>query len=191
MRGTTVEHLLLPGDVVRAAVAVSIVVGGATFGGPAVALFLLVLGGALVPRLLGLRAVLDVCFGSCLLLAAWAALLRWYEAVPWLDLLVHAVCTGLVAAVGVLALVRSRLVAPQASGGWARAGLVVTTTAVGALGALLWELGEWAGYTYVDEEIRVGYADTVGDLAFGLLGALAAGVVIAVRRAGQGTDDVR
>lgn len=191
MRGTTVEHLLVPGDVVRAAVAVSVVVGGATLGGLAVALFLLALGGALAPRFLGLPAVLDVCFGSCLLLAAWAALLRWYEAVPWLDLLVHAVCTGLVAAVGVLALIRWRVVASRVSGGLAHAGLVVTTTATGALGAVLWELGEWAGYTYVDDEIRVGYADTIGDLAFGVLGALAAGVVLAVQQAGRGSDDAR
>lgn len=99
MRGTTVEHLLLPGDVARAAVAVSVVVGAAALGGLAAALFLLVLGGALVPRLLGLPAVLDVCFGSCL--------------------------------------------------------------------------------------------DTVGDLAFGLLGALAVGVVLAVRRPGQGAHDAR
>ncbi|WP_020015546.1 hypothetical protein [Promicromonospora sukumoe] len=191
MRGTTVEHLFVPGDVVRAAVAVSVVVGGATLGGLAVALFLLALGGALVPRFLGLPAVLDVCFGGCLLLAAWAALLRWYEAVPWLDLLVHAVCTGLVAAVGVLALIRWRVVASRVSGGWAHAGLVVTTTATGALGAVLWELGEWAGYTYVDEEIRVGYADTIGDLSFGVLGALAAGVVLAVQQAGRRSDDAR
>ncbi|MFD7025569.1 hypothetical protein [Promicromonospora sukumoe] len=191
MRRTTAENRLVPGDLVRAATVGSLLVGGATLGGLAGALFLLVLGAALVPRLLGLSAVLDLCFGGCLLFAAWAALLRWYEAVPWLDLLVHAVCTGLVAAVGVLALIRWQVVAPRGRRKWASAGVVVTTLGTGALGAVLWEFGEWAGHTYVDDEITVGYADTVADLAFGLLGALFAGVVLAVRQPGREADDDR
>lgn len=191
MRRITADHRLVPGDLARAAAVASLLVGGATLGGLAGALFLLVLGAALVPRFLGLPAVLDLCFGACLLFAAWAALLRWYEAVPWLDLLVHAVCTGLVAAVGVLALIRWQVVTPQGRRRWASAGVVVTTLGAGALGAVLWEFGEWAGHTYVDDEITVGYTDTVADLAFGLLGALFAGVVLAVRRPGREADDDR
>lgn len=171
---------LVPGDLVRAAALGSLAVGGLALGGVAGALFLLVLGGVLVPRLLDLPAPLDVAFGAALLLAAWAALLGWYDAVHWLDLVMHAVCTGLVAAVGVLALVRARLIDVPASTR-TRVGLAVTTTGVGALGAILWELGEWAGHTFLDDGIHVGYADTVTDLALGVLGAALAGVLLAAR----------
>ncbi|UNX54812.1 hypothetical protein MF406_00445 [Georgenia sp. TF02-10] len=44
---------------------------------------------------------------------------------------------------------------------------------------MLWELGEWVGHTYGDPEIHVGYDDTVGDLAAGLLGSLLAGAIAA------------
>ncbi|MCP2266922.1 hypothetical protein ACFQHV_02440 [Promicromonospora thailandica] len=179
MRPTAVAHGPVPGDLVRAATAVSVVVAVPVIGGVAGALLFLVLGGTVVPRALGLPTGLDLAFGGSLLFAAWAALLGWYDAVPWLDLLVHAVCTGLVAAVGTVALVRGRVTG---------AALVALTTAVGALGAVLWELGEWAGHTFLDDDIFVGYQDTVGDLAFGLLGALTAGIVLAARptEAGRG-----
>jgi hypothetical protein len=169
--------------VVRAAAVASLVVGGLTLGGVAAALFLLVLGGVLVPRFLGLPAALDVSFGAGLLVAAWAAQLGWYEAVPWLDLAVHAVATGLVAAVGAVALTRwlarGRVAEPPTRPGRERVGLALTTTGIGAVGAILWELGEWAGHTFLDDRINVGYPDTIGDLAFGLLGAVVAGVAVA------------
>lgn len=172
---------VVPGDVVRAAAVVSLAVGPVTHGGVAAALLFLVLGGTVVPRALGLPTVLDVTFGASLLLAAWAALLGWYDAVSWLDLAVHAVCTGLVAAVGVELLHRLRVITATPAPGWGRAGHVAVTAGVGALGAVLWELGEWAGHTFLDDDISVGYADTVGDLAAGVLGAAAAGVVLAAR----------
>jgi len=174
---------LVPGDAVRAAAVVSLAVGGLALGGVAGALFLLVLGGTFVPRFVGLTASLDVTFSGSLLLAAWAAQLGWYDAVPWLDLVVHAVCTGLVAAVGTIALARA--VFPEhdtgssASAGPARVALAVTATGIGAAGAVLWELGEWAGHTFLDASIQVGYQDTMGDLACGLLGAAVAGAVLA------------
>ncbi|GAA4708569.1 hypothetical protein APR04_004574 [Promicromonospora umidemergens] len=172
---------LVPGDVVRAAAVGSLAVGIVALGGVAGALFLLVLGGVLVPRFLGLPTALDLCFGSSLLLAAWASQLGWYEAVPWLDLLVHAVCTGLVAAVGVIIMVRGQALEAGALPGRARVGLAATTMGVGALSAIVWELGEWVGHTYLDEGIDVGYTDTIADLAFGLFGAMLTGVVLAVR----------
>ena len=181
MRGVAAERGLVPGDVVRAAAVGSLAVGVVTLGGVAGALFFLVLGGVLVPRFLRLPTALDLCFAASLLLAAWAAQLGWYEAVPWLDLLVHAVCTGLVAAVGLIVLVRMRMLGVGALPGRAKVALVVATTGIGALGAIVWELGEWAGYTYLDEGIDVGYTDTVSDLASGLFGAMLAGVVLAVR----------
>ncbi|KON72754.1 hypothetical protein M768_19375 [Cellulosimicrobium cellulans F16] len=170
---------LVPGDVVRAAAAVS-VVAAVSFDGVATALFLLVLGGTMVPRALGLTAPLDVAYSATLLASAWAAQLEWYRAVPWLDLPVHAACTGLVAAVAYVALVRTGMLADPGTlrPGRARAGVLVVTAGLGAVLAILWELGEWAGHTYLDDRIGVGYDDTVTDLAAGLLGAVVAGLLV-------------
>ena len=54
-------------------------------------------------------------------------------------------------------------------------------TGLGATAAVLWEIGEWAGHTFLDPSIYVGYADTVGDLAAGLAGSVVAAVVLARR----------
>jgi hypothetical protein len=190
MRQVTAERGLVPGDVVRVAAAGSVVVGIVTSGGVAGALFFLVLGGALVPRFLWLPAALDLSFGASLLLAAWAAQLGWYETVQWLDLLMHAVCTGLVATVGVMVLIRGRMLELAGPTGRARAGLAITTAGIGALSAILWELGEWAGHTFLDDGIDVGYTDTVTDLTVGLFGAALAGIALAYRgpTSGLGRD---
>ena len=95
---------MVAGDMVRALAVASVVVGTWRAGLVACALFLLVLGGTLVPRAIGAPAGLDVAYCVTLLFAAWAAQLEWYAAVDWLDLAVHAVATGLVA---VLALLRA------------------------------------------------------------------------------------
>ncbi|PZR54391.1 hypothetical protein DNL40_04300 [Xylanimonas oleitrophica] len=181
--------MLVPGDVVRAVAAVSVVVGLARFGVIAGALFLLVLGGAFLARALALPTALDVGFGGTMLVAAWAAQLDWYLAISWLDLVVHAVATGLVAAVAHRLLVRLGA-APPVEGPpldappvrrerRPRLGAGVLTAAAGTALATLWELGEWAGYTYLDSRIQVGYDDTVGDLAAGTAGAVVAGVLVA------------
>ncbi|BDZ41742.1 hypothetical protein GCM10025865_10410 [Paraoerskovia sediminicola] len=173
---------VVPGDGVRAAAAVSVAVAAVSGDLVAVALFLLVLGGVMVPRAIGVGAALDVSYGGTLLVAAWAARLEWYRAVPWLDLVVHAAATGLIAVMAHLVLVRRGIV----SGGGSRANgrpgaaTVLSVVGLGAVVAVLWELGEWAGHTFVDDRIGVGYDDTVSDLASGLVGALAAGVLLLV-----------
>ncbi|MCB7137464.1 hypothetical protein [Cellulosimicrobium marinum] len=186
-RTTAERHVaLVPADAVRAAALLSLVVAALVLGGVAGALFLLVLGGVTLTRGLDLPPALDVAYGTSLLAAGWAAQLGWYDAVPGLDLVAHVVCTGLIAAVAHLALVRWRLLppAPAEPSARARAGLAVTTTALGALVAVLWEVGEWAGHTFLDDGIGVGYTDTVLDLAAGVAGALLAGALLARRRAG-------
>lgn len=158
----------------------------AVFLGPvAAALFALVLFGLALQRVAGLPGALQAPTGLVLLLGAWAATLDWYVAVTWLDLAVHAVGNGLLAVVVVLIMVRTGLL-PAPSGAPAQqAGLVVLTLCVGVTLGLLWELGEWAGHTYLDDSIQVGYDDTLGDLAAGAVGSLGAGWVLA-RRAGAG-----
>jgi hypothetical protein len=175
---------LAPGDVVRVAALVSVAVAPFMLGGVGVALFLLVLGGVMVPRALGVPAVLDLGYCVALLVAAWAAQLGWYSAVPWLDLVMHALCTGMIAVVAYIALVRWGVVpgAGAVRPDSARS-VVVVITGLGAVASILWELGEWAGHTYLDGEISVGYGDTIGDLASALVGAAVAGVVLAAARA--------
>lgn len=46
----------------------------------------------------------------------------------------------------------------------------------GSLLAVLWEIGEWFGHEFIDSAVGVGYRDTLGDLAAGLVGAAVAAV---------------
>jgi len=165
-------------DGVRGLAAVSVVVGTWRAGAVAAALFLLVLGGTLVPRLIGAPAALDAVYGGTLLFAAWAAQLDWYVAVDELDLVVHAAATGLVAVVATLALARWGAVG-TAGARCPGAAAAVVVVGVGAVGAVLWEMGEWFGHTLLDPRIQVGYTDTMGDLAAGLLGSAVAAALVA------------
>lgn len=170
--------LALPADAVRALVVASVVVG-AWYAGPiGAALFLLVAGGSLVPRVVGVPATLDTLYCGTLLFAAWAAVLDWYVAVSWLDVVVHATATGLVAVVAVAALERWGALTHPGT----RLERVVVTVGLGGTLAVLWELGEWAGHTFLDPAIQVGYQDTIGDLAAGLAGTVVVAVALGRRR---------
>ena len=159
------------GDAVRAGALVSVLVAAATSGGVAVALFALVLGGSMVPRASGAPAWLDVTCGAVMLAAAWCAVAGLYERVEGLDLLVHAVATGALAALAHQVLTRAGVaVSPVRP----RATAALTTAGLGALLAVVWELLEAVGHTFFDDSIHVTYPDTVGDLAAALLGSLAA-----------------
>lgn len=145
------------------------------FDGVVVALFALVLLGLVVPRVLGMPGVLQAGSGATLVLGAWGATLDWYVAVPWLDIVVHAAANGLLAAVA-LELARRSGTLPRRL---PASGVVVVTTALGALLAVVWEAGEWFGHTLLDDAIQVGYTDTVGDLVCGTLGSLVVGLALA------------
>ncbi|MEW1981172.1 hypothetical protein AB0333_09625 [Citricoccus sp. NPDC079358] len=144
--------------------------------GVAVALYSLVLMGQTVVRLAPLRASVQAGTAVILLAAAWAALLDAYQLIPWLDLVMHVVATGLLAAIGTAALLRSGWLQTGPSAG--RVGQTLLTAGLGALLAVLWEVGEWFGHTLLDPAIQVGYEDTMGDLAAGVLGALLAGLLL-------------
>ena len=77
--------------------------------------------------------------------------------------------TGLIAVVTVLALARWGVLPPTswAAPGTRGRGASCSSPATGAALAVLWEIGEWAGHTFLDPSIHVGYQDTVGDLAAG------------------------
>lgn len=146
-----------------------------------VALFALVLLGLVVPRLARLSGWLQVVSGTTLILAAWAAALDWYVTVEWLDVVAHLVANGLLAAVAVVGMERARLLPTRLP----TTGLVIVTTAVGALLAVIWEAGEWFGHTLLDDSIGVGYDDTIGDLVCGTIGSLVSGVALAARARGE------
>lgn len=40
---------------------------------------------------------------------------------------------------------------------------------------VLWEIFEWFGHTFIDDQIFVGYVDPIGDQVWGEAGALLAG----------------
>ncbi|MFD1506039.1 hypothetical protein ACFSBG_10195 [Georgenia yuyongxinii] len=161
-----------------AALTVVSLVAVAFVDGVAVAVFALVLLGLVVARLVAAPAPLQAATGAVLLLVAWAAVLSGYERVPWLDVVAHVGATGVLAAVAVVGITRARLLQVPA-GPRGGVGLIVVTVAVGIALAVLWELGEWYGHTYVDDGVGVGYEDTIGDLAAGGLGAVLAGLVLA------------
>lgn len=170
-------------------------VGVVLWYGPVdVAVFLLVLMGALVSRCLELSRVFDGVYCLILLAAAWSSVLDLYARIGWWDLPVHFAATGVIAVVAFYLLVRAGAVAhpgaarpvaarpgrPAPSSAVLRAAVPVLVLSLGLAVSVLWELGEWVGHTFVDENINVGYQDTLGDLAAGGLGALLAGFLLLV-----------
>ncbi len=100
-----------------------------------------------------------------------------YDAIVWFDDWMHLMNTGLLAA--------AALILTQH---WT-AGLGATierALAVGATGAIVWELAEYAAFLANSSERRHAYTDTLGDLTLGTIGALVAALVVhALRRAGR------
>lgn len=171
-------------DAVRVASIVSIVVAGIGWGATDAAVLLLAASASLLVRMLGLRGGVDAAFGLIALVAAWSGVLDLYTSIPWWDVPVHVVCTGLVALVGVVVLERAGATAPARSApGWVP---VVLATAIGLALSAVWEMVEWLGHAFVDEAIFVTYDDTVGDMVAGGAGALVAGVVLARVRVERG-----
>lgn len=141
-----------------------------------VAVFALALVGLVVPRFLGIRPGLDIAFCIIVLIAAWSALLELYDAIEYLDFVVHFFLNGLTAAVCYILAVRLDIVPDPTRTPVPLWAIVALTTAFGLAAGVLWELAEWVGHTYIDESIFVGYDDTIADFAAGGLGALCAGL---------------
>ena len=66
--------------------------------------------------------------------------------------------------------------------GWAS---VLLVGGVGAILAIGWEIGEYFAFIRAGTELATAYTDTLGDLALGTLGAVAAGIVVAWWRANR------
>lgn len=139
----------------------------------------LALPALMVPRILGMRAGMDIAVGLTVLVAAGSNVFDLYRSVAGWDLVVHFVCTGVIAAAGYLILARTGVVPAQRDAAFRKRTAIVITAALGLAVSALWEMIEWAGRTFVTSEIFVTYEDTIGDMAIGGLGAVFAGVVVA------------
>lgn len=94
-----------------------------------------------------------------------------YDAVVWWDDANHYANWALLCG-GIGLLLAERLGAP-----WV---VVVAVTGIGAVLAIGWELGEWFTFIRQGTELDTAYEDTLGDETLGTLGALCAGLLVAV-----------
>lgn len=118
-------------------------------------------------------------FAAFVLFATWAAVQHWYEAINRLDVVVHVLTPGSLAAVLYFVLASHRLQPDpsEAERGNPRA-VVLAVTLVGTGVAVVWELYEWVMEQVSPQYMRVGYSDTVGDLLAGMVGSMLAGAFI-------------
>lgn len=139
----------------------------------------LALPALMLPRMLGLRPWFDVVACVVVLVAAWSNVLDLYRTITGWDLLLHGVCTGVLAIVlavviertGVAALTRDAGVRP-------RTPLVMLPLLALAISAV-WEMIEWVGWAFLSDDIFVTYQDTIGDMVLGGVGGVLAGVLLA------------
>lgn len=186
-RPALVENFLRPprgaaeitADAVRVLGLVGVVVAFVGWGVTDAGIVALALPALVVPRFLAVRASFDIVYGITVLVAAWSNVLDLYRSLVGWDLLLHLVCTGVLAAMTYIGLARLRVVpAPSAPDFLARTGVIVTL-AIGLAYCVIWEIIEWLGKNYVSDDIFVTYDDTIGDMAIGGVGSLVAGFVVA------------
>ncbi|MET0303604.1 MAG: hypothetical protein ABW040_06105 [Microbacteriaceae bacterium] len=167
-------------DLLRIAGLVSVVVAAIAWTASDAGVLAFVLLGLVIPRFLGMRALLDVLSGATLLVAGWSSVIDVYSRIGWWDLAVHFLGGGVVAAMSYLLFVRlGWLPGPRQTTAVA---VVVLATVIGLAGGAVWELLEWLGHTFIDSAIFVDYDDTIGDMALGGLGSVAAGVLLVLLR---------
>ena len=130
----------------------------------------------LAPRLAGLPRPFDLAVCVLLPLATLASLFHWYRQITWLDWVLHCFCTGALAAMTYLLLLRTPLLPPQRH--QTRSAVVLLTTMVGLTLGVFWEFYEWFAEIVAGVRIGVGYTDTIADLAMDTLGSLLAGLAL-------------
>lgn len=95
--------------------------------------------------------------------------LNLYDTVAWFDDVMHVVNVALLSAAVIL------LTLPPTA---TRGQVVERALAFGGTAALAWEVAEYFAFVSRSTERRFAYADTLGDLALGWLGALLAALVV-------------
>lgn len=106
----------------------------------------------------------EVATSAACMIAAVSSYLLLYEQIPWWDVPMHALLTGL------LSVLVARVVFSPSPG----APAVIAT---GLVLAILWELMELAGHRWVDPSVYVAPSDTALDLAAGLAGTVTAALL--------------
>lgn len=160
-------------DAVRAVAIVVVIVSLFTLEFADVAVLSMSLPAVMLSRMIGLRSALDLVTCITVFVAAGSNVIDLYRAWTGWDLIVHAVCTGVLVAVALVVLDDARVIAPT---GRRRTPIVVAAMAGLALSAV-WEMVEWFGYRFITDAIFVTYDDTIGDMIAGGAGALLLGVV--------------
>ena len=161
------------GDAARAVAIVLVGVSFFTTSATDTAVLSLALPPLMLARMIGLRSGLDLATCLTVFIAAGSNVLDLYRAWTGWDLVVHAVCTGVLAAVTLVLLEDTDVLTRT---GRRRTPIVLATTAGLALSAV-WEFIEWFGYRFITDTIFVTYDDTIGDMMAGGAGALIAGIV--------------
>lgn len=95
--------------------------------------------------------------------------LNLYDRVAWFDDVMHFACTAAVTAALVL-LTMHRTVSSVAA--------LERSVALGMTAALTWEVFEYVSFVTRSSELPTAYADTIGDLTMGWLGAIAAWLLV-------------
>jgi hypothetical protein len=163
-------------DGLRLLAVVSIVVAAIGWGPLSGLSFVAALAVMVIPRLLHVRASFDIVFGLAILFSTWSSVLGIYLTTRWWDLPMHFLTNGICAAMLFVVLVRLGVLADPATQKYPTLSATVMTTALGLAIGVLWEFFEWFGHNFIDDEIFVGYEDSLGDLVVGGLGSLLAGL---------------
>ncbi|MGO2745320.1 hypothetical protein [Microbacterium sp.] len=166
-------------DAVRVLGVVSVIAAAIWWSVTDTGILAFTLPGLLVPRFIGVRPSFDIFYSVTALIAAWSNVLGLYTSIGWWDLAMHFLATGSIAAMLYLLLARWGIVRALSGVGFTRREPLVIVPMLALALSALWEMVEWLGYTFVSDEIFVAYTDTIGDMAIGGLGGLAAGLIVA------------
>src|SRR5690606_6964376 len=98
-------------DGVRLLGLIGVIVAALWFTWTDVGILALILPALLIPRFVGVRPWFDIVSNVTVLLAAWSNVIDLYRTVPWWDVVFHFVCTGVLAMMTYLLLVRFGIVA--------------------------------------------------------------------------------
>ncbi len=160
-------------DAVRAVAIVGVLVSVFALPATDTAVLSMTLPAVMLSRMLGLRSGLDLAVCLTVIVAAGSNVIDLYRSWTGWDLVVHAVCTGVLAAVALVVLDDTGVVARTGR----RRTLIVIATVAGLALSAVWEMVEWFGYRFITDSIFVTYDDTIGDMVAGGLGALVVGVL--------------
>ncbi|MRX43435.1 hypothetical protein [Agromyces kandeliae] len=167
-------------DVLRLIALACIPLAGIGWGPLGLVSLAFVAAAMVIPRLLHVRPALDIAFGVIALVSVWSSVTDLYVSVRWWDIPMHFLMNGLAAVIAVLLFARLRLIADPQRLPRPVLAAVLVTTAFGLGLAVVWEVFEWFGKNFIDDDIYVDYRDTIGDLVWGGVGSALGGLALPV-----------